>query len=210
MSGRPDTHGGIGLSGRNAQRSAPGTGRFEALSETALPVGTLHPQNFQLIDLDGDKMSVLADMPIGFGEPHYTQMIKADKLVHTLRVYEPGTDPLTMSKSKFATDPGQARIEVNGTDVDVYTTVMRSHFTPDVVEVNVGDTVRFHLTNIETTPDATHGFAIPGYNVESSIDPGEVVSIEITATRAGAFAMYCSEFCSALHLEMQGWFMVKP
>jgi len=71
------------------------------------PVGTLHPQNFQLIDLDGDKMSVLADMPIGFGEPHYTQMIKADKLVHTLRVYEPGTDPLTMSKSKFATDPGQ-------------------------------------------------------------------------------------------------------
>ena len=173
-------------------------------------VGTLHPQNFQLIDIDGDKMSVLADAPIGFGEPHYTQMIKADKLVHTLRVYEPGTDPLTMTKSAFATDPGQERIDVNGTEVDVYTTVMRSHFTPDVVEVNVGDTVRFHLSNIETTADATHGFAIPGYNVESSIDPGEVVSIEVIATRSGVFAMYCSEFCSALHLEMQGWFLVKP
>lgn len=174
------------------------------------PLGTLHPQNFQLIDLDGDTMQILADMPIGFGEPHYTQMIKADKLVHTLRVYEPGTDPLTMSKSEFATDPGNERIDVDGDEVDVYTTLMRSHFTPDVVEVNAGDKVRMHITNIETTPDATHGFAIPAYNIECSIDPGEVINIEFTADRAGSFGMYCSEFCSALHLEMQGWFLVKP
>lgn len=174
------------------------------------PLGTLHPQNFQLIDLDTDEMKVLCDMPIGFGEPHYTQMIKSDKLVHTLRVYEPGTDPLTMELSEFATDPGQERIEVDGDEVDVYTTMMRSHFTPDVVEVKLGDKVRIHLTNIETTPDATHGFAVPAYNIECSIDPGEVVNIEFTADRVGAFGMYCSEFCSALHLEMQGWFLVKP
>lgn len=174
------------------------------------PVGTLHPQNFQLIDLAADKMQVLADMPIGMGEPHYVQMIKADKLVHTLEVYPPGTDPLTMKKSDFATDPGKERIERNGKVVDVYMTVMRSHTTPDIVEVNVGDTVRFHLTNIETTIDATHGFAIPAHNVETSLDPGEVVNVEVSATRPGAYAMYCSEFCSALHLEMQGWFMVKP
>lgn len=174
------------------------------------PLGTLHPQNFQLIDITGAEMSILADMPIGFGEPHYVQMIKADKLVNTLRVYEPGTDPMTMGPSEFATNPGEERIEVNGDVVDVYFTVMRSHFTPDVVEVNKGDTVRLHLTNIETTPDATHGFAIPSYNIECSIDPGEVLNVEFTADRHGSFAMYCSEFCSALHLEMQGWFLVKP
>jgi nitrous-oxide reductase len=28
--------------------------------------------------------------------------------------------------------------------------------------------------------------------------------------RAGNYAMYCSEFCSALHLEMQGWLEVEP
>jgi nitrous-oxide reductase len=173
------------------------------------PLGTLHPQNFQLIDLDGDTMQILADMPIGFGEPHYTQMIKADKLVHTLRVYEPGTDPLTMSKSEFATDPGSERIDVDGDEVDVCTTLMRSPH-PGRGEVNAGDKVRMHITNIETTPDATHGFAIPAYNIECSIDPGEVINIEFTADRAGSFGMYCSEFCSALHLEMQGWFLVKP
>ncbi len=174
------------------------------------PVGTLHPQNFQLIDLDSSSMTILSDTPIGMGEPHYTQMIKADKLVHTLSVYEPGTDPLTMEVSPFATDPGKERIDRNGTEVDVYMTVMRSHMTPDIVEVNVGDTVRFHVTNIETNADATHGFAIPSYNVEASIDPGEVVNIEMQANRTGSFGFYCSEFCSALHLEMQGWFLVKP
>ena len=174
------------------------------------PVGTLHPQNFQLIDIEGDSMTILSDMPIGMGEPHYTQMIKADKLVHTLRMYEPGTEPLTMSRSEFAVDPGNERIDVSGNELDVYMTVMRSHTTPDIVEVNVGDKVRFHITNIETTPDASHGFAIPAYNIQTSLDPGEVINIEFEANRPGSFGMYCSEFCSALHLEMQGWFLVKP
>jgi nitrous-oxide reductase len=30
------------------------------------------------------------------------------------------------------------------------------------------------------------------------------------ADRAGVFPMYCTEFCSALHLEMAGYFMVEP
>jgi nitrous-oxide reductase len=63
---------------------------------------------------------------------------------------------------------------------------------------------------VETTPDATHGFAIPGYNVQASLDPGEVVTIEIDATKPGEFSFYCTEFCSALHLEMQGWLVVEP
>ncbi len=174
------------------------------------PLGTLHPQNFQLIDLESASMTILSDTPIGMGEPHYTQMIKADKLVHTVRVYEPGTDPLTMSKSSFATDPGKERIDRNGNVVDVYMTVMRSRMTPDNIELNIGDRVRLHLTNIETTPDASHGFSIPGYNIQAALDPGEVVNIELEANRAGSFGMYCSEFCAALHLEMQGWFLVKP
>ena len=63
---------------------------------------------------------------------------------------------------------------------------------------------------MEITKDATRGFAVPQYNIEASIEPGEVVNITFTAERSGSFAFYCSEFCSALHLEMQGWLLVEP
>jgi nitrous-oxide reductase len=174
------------------------------------PVGTLHPQNFQLIDLTSTPMSILLDTPIGLGEPHYVQMIRRDKLTRVLEVYEAGTDPMTWTRSAFATAAGEERIERSGSDLHVYMTAMRSHYTPDVVDASVGDTVHLHITNIEATPDATHGFAIPGLNIEASIDPGEVVDIDLPIERAGTFAMYCSEFCSALHLEMQGWLQVAP
>jgi nitrous-oxide reductase len=176
------------------------------------PVGTLHPQNFQLIDLTTPTMEVLLDSPIGFGEPHYVQMIKADKLKYVMEVYEPGTDPATFTKSEHAVEAGQERVEgqAGSGHVDVYMSVLRSHFTPDFVQAKVGDMLHLHITNVEQTVDATHGFAIPGYNIQASIDPGEVVNIDMMADRVGTFAMYCTEFCSALHLEMQGWLEVLP
>ncbi len=173
-------------------------------------IGTLKPQNFQLIDLQGDEMQLLADMPIGFGEPHYVQIIRTDRLVNAREIYEPGTDPLTLTASSVATAPGEQRIERDADGVHVYMTAMRSHFSPDIIRVKKGDHVMIHVTNIEQTPDATHGFAIPGYNIQASLDPGEVVTLELHADKAGSFAFYCTEFCSALHLEMQGWLLVEP
>jgi nitrous-oxide reductase len=87
---------------------------------------------------------------------------------------------------------------------------MRSNFQPDIINVQKGDTVRMHVTNIERDPDATHGFAIPAYDIQASLDPGEVVTVEFTADKPGSFAFYCTEFCSALHLEMQGWLLIEP
>lgn len=173
-------------------------------------VGTLNPQNFQLIDLDSEPLRILKDMPIGFGEPHYVQMISVDKLQNRIEVYEPGTDPLTMERSDVATASGDERVERIGDTLHVYMTAMRSHFTPDIIHARKGEKVALHVTNIETTRDATHGFAIPGYNKQVSLDPGEVVTVEFTAKRSGSFAFYCTEFCSALHLEMQGWLLVEP
>jgi len=173
-------------------------------------IGTLKPQNFQLIDLTDETMSVLADMPIGFGEPHYVQIIKAERLINAIDTYEPGTDPLTFAHSSVATAAGEERIEREGDTLHVYMTTVRSHFTPDIIRARAGDHVVIHLTNIETLADATHGFAIPGYNIQASLDPGEVVTVEFHATKTGSFAFYCTEFCSALHLEMQGWLLIEP
>jgi nitrous-oxide reductase len=36
------------------------------------------------------------------------------------------------------------------------------------------------------------------------------VTIEFIADTPGVFPFYCSEFCSALHLEMTGYLIVKP
>jgi len=176
-------------------------------------VGPLLPQNFQLIDSDntGEQMRVIYDMPIGMAEPHYVQIIKADKL-SPFEIYpEIGWNPETMSVDPNAvTDPSQARIERDGDNVEIWSVVVRSHYTPEIVEINQGDHVTWHFTNIERQYDATHGFALSGYNITLSLEPGETQTIEFTADQAGTFSFYCTEFCSALHLEMFGYFLVKP
>ncbi len=176
------------------------------------PPGPLLPQNFQLIDISGtgESMQLLYDMPIGLGEPHYAQIVKADKLKPYEIYPEIGWDPGTMSKSKYATQAGEERIIRRGRTVEIFMTAVRSHYKPEHVEVRKGDRVIWHITNIERAKDATHGFALPGYNINLSIEPGETVTFEFVADKDGVFTFYCSEFCSALHLEMMGYFLVKP
>jgi len=173
------------------------------------PVGPLYPQNFQLLDIDGEKMRMLTDMPIGIGEPHYSQMIKADKL-HPKKVYPLGENVYTGQKDPSATLAGQEKIVRNGTTVDVYMTAIRSHFTPDRIEVDEGDTVNLHITNLEQSEDQTHGFTINMHNIDLSLEPGKHENVTFVADMPGVYPMYCTEFCSALHLEMAGWVLVKP
>jgi nitrous-oxide reductase len=172
-------------------------------------VGPLYPQNFQLIDASGDKMRLLADMPIGIGEPHYSQMIKADKL-KPIKAYKPGTNPYTGEKDPFAVVAGKERIERKGNVVDVYMTAIRSHFTPDRIEVNEGDTVNLHITSLEQAEDQTHGFTVNMYNIDLSLEPGKHENVTFKADVPGVYPFYCTEFCSALHLEMAGYLLVKP
>ncbi|MBL8057132.1 MAG: Sec-dependent nitrous-oxide reductase [Anaerolineales bacterium] len=176
-------------------------------------VGPLMPQNFQLVDISkgGDQMKVLYDMPIGMAEPHYAQIMKADRL-KSIQVYpEIGWNPDTWSVDPTAiTSEDEARVERNGTNVEIWMSVIRSHYKPEHIEINQGDHVVWHLTSLERTPDATHGFALSGYNINLSLEPGETQTIEFDAKQAGTFTYYCTEFCSALHLEMMGYFLVKP
>ena len=172
-------------------------------------VGPLHPQNFQLVDLTGAKMDVMADAPIGFGEPHYAQMVRAD-VIKGREMYPIGFSPLTDQASPNSLEGGrEARVEHRPGVTEIWMSVVRSQFKPDVVRIPRGDKVIVHLSNIEQTADATHGFAIPNMNVNVSLDAGETTTVEFTADTPGAFSFYCTEFCSALHLEMQGWMIVE-
>ena len=173
------------------------------------PVGPLHPQNHQLIDIAGDKMELLYDMPVPLGEPHYVVAIEANLLKPIVR-YRVGTNSRTGEISPYKTRAGEERIERNGKNVEVFGTLIRSHYTPEIIEVNEGDDVRVHLTNLERAEDQTHGFTISKYNVNGSFEPGKTATIAFTAHTAGVFPYYCTEFCSALHLEMEGYLLVKP
>lgn len=194
---------------------SPDGGYVVALNKWSIdrffPTGPLLPQNFQLINVaDNGDMKVVYDMPIGFGEPHYVQIIKADKL-EPFEVYpEVGWDPGTMAVNPNAAKGGEEKVVRNGNNVEIWSTAIRSHFTPEHVEVQQGDNVTWHLTNLETSQDATHGFALPGYNVSLSLEPGEAETINFVADKPGVYTWYCTEFCSALHLEMMGYFFVQP
>jgi nitrous-oxide reductase len=171
-------------------------------------VGPLHPQNHQLIDIKGKTMDLLVDMPLPLGEPHQAVAIRAEKLHPHVR-YPMGTNVTTGKQHIGKTLAGQERIERNGKNVTVYATMVRSHINPERITVNKGDIITMHLTNLERAQDETHGFTVDHYNVHASLEPGETASIKFTADIEGVFPYYCTEFCSALHLEMMGYLMVK-
>jgi nitrous-oxide reductase len=173
-----------------------------------LPTGPELTQSAQLYDISGEKMKLILDFPTT-GEPHYAEAIPASLLQNKQRkIYkiEENTHPYA------AKGEGQTKVVREGNKVHVYMTAIRSHLTPDNIEgVRVGDEVFFHVTNLEQDWDVPHGFAIKGAaNAESLIMPGETQTIKFVPNRVGVFPFYCTDFCSALHQEMQGYLRVSP
>jgi nitrous-oxide reductase len=172
-----------------------------------LPTGPELTQSAQLYDISGDKMKLVLDFPT-IGEPHYAQACPADLIFkNSVKFYKiEDNEHAYVSKGDKET-----KVTRNGNRVDVYMTAIRSHFTPDNIEgIKMGDDVYFHVTNMEQDWDIPHGFAIKGANnAELLIMPGETQTLRWSPDRVGIFPMYCTDFCSALHQEMQGYIRVS-
>ncbi|ROI06081.1 Sec-dependent nitrous-oxide reductase [Kaistella haifensis] len=173
-----------------------------------LPTGPELAQSAQLYDISGDKMKLLLDFPT-FGEPHYAQALPGDMISKNQVKFFKIAD----NKHPYATK-GEAESKVvrEGNKVHVYMTSIRSHFAPDNIEgIRVGDEVYFHVTNLEQDWDVPHGFAIKGaQTAEILIMPGETCTLKWVPKKPGMYPMYCTDFCSALHQEMQGYVRVSP
>jgi len=173
-----------------------------------LPTGPEMAQSAQLFDISGDKMKLLLDFPT-IGEPHYAQALPAslikDKQVKFHKLAE-NTNPWV---TKSEADGGITR---TGKKIDIKMIAIRSHFAPDNIEgVQVGDTVNFHVTNIEQDWDILHGFAVLGAQTsELILQPGETRTLTWIPRGPGVYPFYCTDFCSALHQEMQGYIRVSP
>ena len=173
-----------------------------------LSTGPEVTQSAQLFDISGDKMKLLLDFPT-VGEPHYAAGIAAN-LVHpkTKKIYN-----LEENKHPYATmSEADTKVIRDGKTVHIYLTTIRSHFAPDNIEgVKVGDKVYFHVTNLEQDYDVPHGISIIGANTsELLIMPGQTETFLWEPKEVGVWPFYCTDFCSALHQEMQGYVRVSP
>ena len=172
-----------------------------------LPTGPELSQSAQLIDISGDKMKMLLDFPT-IGEPHYAQAIPADLIRNKQLKFYKLADNKHESMVKAESEGGITR---SGKRVDIKMAAIRSHFAPDNIEgVQVGDTVYFHVTNIEQDWDIVHGFAVLGAeNSELIMAPGATRTLKWIPKSTGVYPFYCTDFCSALHQEMQGYVRVS-
>jgi len=174
-----------------------------------LPTGPELTQSAQLFDISGDKMQMILDFPT-IGEPHYAQAAPADLIRNNgqLKIYKIDEN----KHPRVAKGESESKVVREGNKVHVYMTAVRSHFAPDNIEgIRMGDEVYFHVTNLEQDWDVPHGFGIKGANnAELLIMPGETTTLKWVPDRVGMFPMYCTDFCSALHQEMQGYVRVSP
>lgn len=172
-----------------------------------LPVGPELEHSAQLYDITGDKMVLLYDFPT-HGEPHYAAGIAASKIKDNVKKYYDLEDN---NHPYVAKSESETKVVRNGNEVHVYMTMIRSHFSPDNIEgIKVGDKVYFHITNLEQDFDVPHGFSMIGANTsELLIMPGQTKTSIWEPKREGVWPFYCTDFCSALHQEMQGYVRVS-
>lgn len=163
-------------------------------------------QSAQLYDISGEKMKLLLDFPT-IGEPHYAEAIPATLVApNSLKIFK-----IEDNKHAYVTKSEKdARVVREGNKIHVYMTSMRSHFVPDNIEgIRLGDEVYFHVTNLEQDWDVPHGFAVKGAG-NAELDHARRNSHLKMGTGSCVQAIYCTDFCSALHQEMQGYARVSP
>ena len=173
-----------------------------------LPTGPEVCQSAQLFDISGEKMELLLDFPT-IGEPHYAAGIAADKIeANSTKIYklDENTHPYAVKSE------AETKVVREGNNVHIYMSMIRSHFSPDNIEgVKIGDKVFFHVTNLEQDYDVPHGIAMIGANTsELLIMPGRTATFTWEPKEVGVWPFYCTDFCSALHQEMQGYVRVSP
>jgi nitrous-oxide reductase len=167
-----------------------------------LPVGPDLPENQEIIDISGEKMHLLASFPTP-PEPHDATFIAAAVLKPIVKQ--------TFALTPDAITPGKEQVVRTGPhSVKVDMTLIRSAYTPDSFEVHEGDQVTMTITNVETIRDMIHGFALPDHDLNIALAPGLTKTVTFDAGRPGVYWYYCTNFCSALHLEMRGRMVVQP
>src|SRR5689334_7416881 len=81
----------------------------------------------------------------------------------------------------------------------------RFAFEPAEIQVTVGERVRLVLR----TADGLHGLELEKFKINKEIPRGnKAVTVDFTASEAGSFPFFCSEYCGDGHDDMKGVLVV--
>jgi nitrous-oxide reductase len=166
-----------------------------------LPVGPLHVETEQLIDITGDKMVLIHDHT-AYPEPHDAIIVRRDR-VKTRQIYNMADFPNAVKEFS------DSKVERKGNKVTVYLASIAPTFSLPEFKVKRGDEVTIILTNHDKVEDLTHGFGIPQYDICFIVNPQQTASVTFKADKPGVFWCYCTHFCHALHLEMRSRMVVE-
>ncbi len=166
-----------------------------------LPVGPLHCETAQLIDISGDKMKLVHDHSV-LSEPHDSIIVRRD-IIKTRQIYDMDEFPNAVK------DPAESGVFRNGKKVTVKLTSQAPAFSMREFKLKKGDEVTLILTNHDKVEDLTHGFAMPKYDINFIVNPQETKSVTFIADKPGVYWCYCTHFCHALHLEMRTRMIVE-
>lgn len=83
-------------------------------------------------------------------------------------------------------------------------TLSRYAFSPDQIEVGLGEQVRLNVTSV----DAEHGFQIKELGLNVPIPSGRTVTLDLMPTEAGTFEIQCSGYCGRGHKRMRARLVV--